>query len=342
MNRSFRFSDIEQHVPAIGPGLYEIHTITGIPLKVGISKNLCKRLIQHRASRQSGLKLKPGGTWADPRDVESKKSVLAQHLYFDAQISSSVDLTSEAGRREFLENFCVIVIELTDSLDAARALEKSRELSGIFRYVGPVMERSRDGGMPDILTPRLYDALSYTFQLFGRDSRKGSSVPVIAHLLSVCALVQQDGGSEDEAIAGLLHDALEDKPHETSEDEIRRRFGDDVARMVRIATDTPREWVGGPKPDWKQRKKGYIDRVVTEDPALLRPTVADKIDNVRAILAEQRWIGDRFWARFKAGKEEQLWYYSACCAAYEKAGASPGLLKQLKVLVGELGGVVRE
>ncbi len=196
--------------------------------------------------------------------------------------------------------------------------------------------------MPDNLTPRLYDALSYTFQLFGRDSRKGSSVPVMAHLLSVCAIVQQDGGSEDEAIAGLLHDALEDKPHETSEDEIRRRFGEDVACMVRIATDTPREWVGGPKPDWKRRKQGYIDRVVTEAPALLRPTVADKIDNLRAILAEQQWIGDEFWARFKAGKEDQLWYYSACCQAYEKAGASPGLLRHLKVLVEELDIAVRK
>lgn len=342
MNGSFRFSEIEQHVPASGPGLYEIHTITGAPLKVGISKSLRKRLLQHRASRQSGLKLKPGGTRENPRDVESKNSVLAHHLYYDAQISPSIQLKSESGRRDFLENFCLIVIELTDSFDAARTLEKSRELSGIFRYVGPVMKRSRDGGMPDTLTPRLYDALSYTFQLFGRDSRKGSSVPVMAHLLSVCALVQQDGGSEDEAIAGLLHDALEDKPNEASEDEIRRRFGEDVARMVRIATDTPREWVGGPKPDWKQRKQGYIDRVATETAALLRPTVADKIDNLRAILAEHRWSGDEFWARFKAGKMDQLWYYSACCAAYEKAGASPGLLKQLKVLVGELDSAVRQ
>ena len=342
MNKSFRFSEIEQHVPASRPGLYEIHTTTGIPLKVGISKNLRGRLLQHRASRKSGLILKPGGTWENPRDVESKNSVLAHHLYYDAQISPSVDLTSEAGRRDFLENFCVIAIELTDSLDAARTLEKSRELSGIFRYVGPVMKRLRDGGMPDTLTPRLYDALSYTFQLFGRDSRKGSRVPVMAHLLSVCALVQQDGGSEDEAIAALLHDALEDKPNETSEDEIRRRFGEDVRCMVRIATDTPREWVGGPKPDWKLRKQGYIDRVATEAPALLRPTVADKIDNVRAILAEQRWIGNEFWSRFKAGKEDQLWYYSACFQAYEKAGASPGLLRQLRVLVEELACAVRQ
>jgi hypothetical protein len=152
MNRSFRFSEIEQHVAAGQPGLYEIHTLTGIPLKVGISKNLRERLVQHRASRKSGLKLKPGGTWDNPRDVESKKSVLAHHLYYDAQISPGFDLTTEVGRRDFLEQCCVIVIELTDSSAAAKILETSRELSGVFRYVGAVMKRSSDGGMPDNLT----------------------------------------------------------------------------------------------------------------------------------------------------------------------------------------------
>jgi (p)ppGpp synthase/HD superfamily hydrolase len=191
------------------------------------------------------------------------------------------------------------------------------------------------------LTPELYDALSYTFELFGHDARKGSTVPVMAHLLAVCALVQQDGGSEDEAIAGLLHDALEDKPHETSEAAIRERFGNKVARMVRIATDTPTEWAGGSKPPWRQRKLAYLEGIAKEPSELLRPTVADKIDNMRSILAEQRLLGNAFWSRFNAGKEEQLWYYSACCEAYEKAGASPELVRQLKLLVEEMDYTVR-
>jgi (p)ppGpp synthase/HD superfamily hydrolase len=195
--------------------------------------------------------------------------------------------------------------------------------------------------MPDILTPRLYEALRYTFELFGRDTRKGSTVPVMAHLLSVCAIVQQDGGSEDEAIAALLHDALEDKPGEASEDNIREQFGVSVARMVRIATDTPPEWFGGPKPAWKKRKQDYIGRVAKEPSDLLRPTVADKIDNVRAILADHQRIGDELWTRFKAGKEDQQWYYSSCCDAYEMAGASPELVRQLRVLVNELDRIVR-
>ena len=84
--------------------------------------------------------------------------------------------------------------------------------------------------MPETLSSRLADALSYAYQLHGRDARKSSPVPVMAHLLNVCAIVQRDGGSEDEAIAALLHDALEDKPEQTNEEKILARFGANVAR----------------------------------------------------------------------------------------------------------------
>jgi (p)ppGpp synthase/HD superfamily hydrolase len=162
----------------------------------------------------------------------------------------------------------------------------------------------------------------------------------MAHLISACAIVQQDGGSEDEAIAALLHDALEEKPTETGEEVIRERFGENVVRMVRIATDTPPDWSGGPKPPWRQWKQGYLDRAATEPPELLRSTVADKIDNVRAILADHRRVGDEIWARFKAGKEEQLWYYASCYRAYEKPGASPTLLSDLRLLIENLARAV--
>ena len=89
------------------------------------------------------------------------------------------------------------------------------------------------------VTPRLYEALQYTFKLHDRDARKASSVPYLAHLLSVCALVQQDGGDEDEAIAALLHDALEDKPEKISRAEIVERFGERVLRIIGSAIDPP-------------------------------------------------------------------------------------------------------
>jgi (p)ppGpp synthase/HD superfamily hydrolase len=159
----------------------------------------------------------------------------------------------------------------------------------------------------------------------------------MAHLLSVCAIAQADGGSEDEAVAALLHDSLEDKPTETSEQMLRDRFGERVVQLVRIATDTPADWDGStPKPPWRARKEAYIAHIAEVPGNLLRPIVADKIDNVRALLVDYRRIGDRLWDRFKAGKEDQLWYYRACCQAYEKSGASPTLVSDLRTLVDQL------
>lgn len=193
--------------------------------------------------------------------------------------------------------------------------------------------------MPDQpyrLSPRLYDALQLTFKLHGRDARKATRVPVLSHLLSVCALVQFDGGDEDEAIAALLHDALEDKPEEISREQIRRRFGERVLAMVNLCTDTPLNYQGGPKPAWLERKKGYLERIRREDPALMRATVADKIDNARAMLAEYRRVGDQLWSKFKAGRAEQVWYFKQAVDAYGQAGFISPLLDDLRDLVEQL------
>lgn len=93
------------------PGIYEIYTNLDIPLKVGIGKDLKKRLLQHRASRQSALKLRPGGSFDNPNDVMSKGSILAKHLYYDRSIAPDFNLTDEARRREFLISQCYIVFD---------------------------------------------------------------------------------------------------------------------------------------------------------------------------------------------------------------------------------------
>lgn len=160
---------------------------------------------------------------------------------------------------------------------------------------------------------------------------------MVAHLFGVCAIVQHDGGDEDEAIAALLHDALEDKPGEVTEEILRRKYGERVLAMVLAATDTPRGWDGTPpKPDWHERKKAYLAHIPTVDPALLRPTIADKIDNVRAILADCARVGDAAFGAFNAGKELQLWYYRECLKAYRATGAFPRLVATLGELVARL------
>lgn len=197
-------------------------------------------------------------------------------------------------------------------------------------------------GEESLLTVRLFTALQLAFKLHGRDGRKGCQVPAMAHLLSVCALVQTDGGDEDEAIAALLHDALEDKADIITREDIAQMFGDKVLAIVEISTDTPADFTGGAKPPWQVRKQYYLDRVRHTDPALLRVTVADKIDNARAILADHRRIGEEVWERFNAPREKILWYYTEALNAYRHAGVTSPLLDDLQILVREMRQVIEE
>ena len=141
MQGGFRFSEIEQCVPPSVPGVYQIRMIRGTKLKAGIGGDLLRRLKTHRASRQSGLLLRLDGDWSNPSDVESKASILAKHLYFDEVIAPGYDLKSETGRQQFLEDCCVIDVQLTASRDEARHIEADLEASGGFRYQGDVVQR---------------------------------------------------------------------------------------------------------------------------------------------------------------------------------------------------------
>lgn len=187
-----------------------------------------------------------------------------------------------------------------------------------------------------IATPRFLDALGYAVALHATDRRKGTSIPYAAHLLGVCALVLTDGGSEDEAVAALLHDALEDHPLETSPEEIGRRFGREVRAIVEACSDTPAGYAGGPKPPWRQRKEAYLAHLRHAPPPVRRVALADKVDNLRAIVADHRQVGERLWQRFNAGRQDQLWLYRSLAGALREAGASGPLLDELERLVSEL------
>jgi (p)ppGpp synthase/HD superfamily hydrolase len=182
-----------------------------------------------------------------------------------------------------------------------------------------------------LLGPRFRDALQYAADLHARQTRKGTRIPYIAHLLSVSAIVLEDGGDEDEAVAALLHDAVEDQGGRPVLDEIRRRFGERVALIVEGCTDA--EVV--PKPPWRERKEEYIAHLRFAAPDVLRVSTADKLHNARAILADFRRHGEALWNRFTADREGVLWYYRALVTAYQAKGGSP-LTEELDRVVSEI------
>jgi (p)ppGpp synthase/HD superfamily hydrolase len=184
---------------------------------------------------------------------------------------------------------------------------------------------------PGLTAERFEKALIYAAQLHARQVRKGTTIPCVAHLLAVAAIVLEDGGSEDEAIAALLHDAIEDQGGDATRQEIRRRFGDKVVEIVNGCTDA--EVI--PKPPWLERKKQYLEHLRGAAPEVLRVSAADKLHNARAVLADLRRHGSSVWGRFNGGREGTLWYYRRLVQVFREASPS-FLVEELDRIVSEL------
>ncbi|MDT5147480.1 MAG: hypothetical protein QOC58_2125 [Mycobacterium sp.] len=179
------------------------------------------------------------------------------------------------------------------------------------------------------LTPKFVEALAYAADKHAMQTRKASEVPYLGHLLSVAGLVIEDGGTERQAIAALLHDAAEDQGGQEVLAEIARKFGGDVASVVEECSDT----LETPQPPWHERKGRYIRhlREASDDAVLV--SLADKLDNARAILRDFRTHGSEVWQRFTVNDPQlHLWYYRSLLEVFARRTDS--------WMVGELRDVV--
>ena len=181
------------------------------------------------------------------------------------------------------------------------------------------------------LSTRFEEALVFATQLHAGQTRKGTTIPYISHLLAVTAIVIEHGGSEDEAIAALFHDSVEDQGGASTREELRRRFGDRVVEIVDGCTDTDVM----PKPPWRVRKEAYIAHISVASAPVRLVSAADKLHNARAVLEDYRIVGEALWKRFNGGKEGTLWYYRAAVDALRKSGTSP-LIEELDRVVSEI------
>ncbi|MBW4613401.1 MAG: HD domain-containing protein [Desmonostoc vinosum HA7617-LM4] len=182
-----------------------------------------------------------------------------------------------------------------------------------------------------MLSERFTAALTYATQLHANQVRKGSGIPYIAHLLGVASIALEYGANEDEAIAALLHDAIEDQGGAATREEIRRRFGDNVTAIVDGCTDADTI----PKPPWRQRKEAYLAHLPTASPSVLLVSVADKLYNARSILKDYRVLDESLWQRFQGGKAGTLWYYRALVSTFIQTGNTE-IVTELERVVLEL------
>ncbi len=185
--------------------------------------------------------------------------------------------------------------------------------------------------MESLFNDRFRAALDMALEKHQHQERKGSRTPYFAHLMSVCALVLENSGTEDLAIAALLHDAPEDQGGRETLEEIREVFGDNVARIVDGCTDT----YLSPKPEWKIRKSDYLDKIATAPNDIKLVSLADKVHNARCIMRDLQIHGEVSWNKFTKGKEGTLWYYSALANIFDDS-PYPALRNELRGLVEEI------
>ena len=174
-------------------------------------------------------------------------------------------------------------------------------------------------------------ALVYAADLHRHQTRKGTGIPYVTHLLAVAAIVGENGGTEDEVIAGLLHEGPEDAGGESRLENIRVRFGEVVAGIVAGCSDTFED----PKPPWRERKECYLVHLADASGPVRLVSAADKLHNARSVLADYRAAGESLWGRFNGGRAGTLWYYRSVADILQKAGSGPAV-DELDRVVGDL------
>ena len=175
------------------------------------------------------------------------------------------------------------------------------------------------------LTPRFENAFQYAAIAHAGQVRKGTPIPYLSHLMAVASLVLEHGGDEDEAIAALLHDTVEDAGGQTRLADVRSRFGDRVAAIVEGCTDTDVT----PKPPWRQRKEAYIAHLRHASASTLLVSCCDKLHNARSIVSDLHVHGAATWNKFNGGRDGTLWYYATLLAEYQSSSVPRPLVEEL-------------
>ena len=183
-----------------------------------------------------------------------------------------------------------------------------------------------------MLTDKFSKAVAVANYAHYDQTRKGTTIPYIAHPLAVASLAIEFGANEDQAIAALLHDAIEDGGAEY-EQIILQNFGESVLAMVQGCTDGVPD-ANGEKADWWDRKSAYLDHLEKAADDVLLVSGADKLHNARAIVIDLREVGPAVFDRFKVGMKGTLWYYRNLADIFKRRG-SP-MAKQLEAAVSEM------
>ncbi|MEZ5288347.1 MAG: HD domain-containing protein [Vicinamibacterales bacterium] len=186
-----------------------------------------------------------------------------------------------------------------------------------------------------MLTRRFTNAVAVAHEIHAGQVKKGGRIPYIAHLLGATSIALHHGADEDEAIAALLHDAIEDAPEDRGAAGVRtliaEEFGPRVLDIVEGCTDTDERT----KPPWLARKRAYVAHVPSLPASTVLVSASDKLHNVSAILSDFHVVGHDVWKRFNpaAGMPGVIGYYRGLVTAYRTTGHHPRLVDELDRVV---------
>jgi (p)ppGpp synthase/HD superfamily hydrolase len=191
--------------------------------------------------------------------------------------------------------------------------------------------------------PRLAAALLFAMEKHGDQVRKGTTTPYVTHLMAVAALVGESGGDEDEMVAALLHDAVEDGGGAPVLEEIRQQFGETVAMIVDGCTDDDS---GADKAPWLDRKRAHLEHLAEAPLSVLRVACADKLHNASAVARDLRDQGPSVFQRFRGDREGTLWYYRSIARIFgalvldepDLDAGFRGMIRELRETVASLEG----
>jgi len=193
----------------------------------------------------------------------------------------------------------------TEIIRVGASIDKHGNTRRAHTRMQKLIDRAKVSGT--IVSKRFDSALAMASEAHAGQVRKGTSIPYISHPVAVASLVSQYGGDEDQAIAGLLHDVLEDGGPQWVHP-IREQFGPRVLSMVESCTDGVPD-ATGKKPPWKQRKVAYLEHLAHASDDALLVSACDKLHNLRSIVLDLGDVGESVFDRFTAGKDGTIWYY---------------------------------
>ncbi len=188
-----------------------------------------------------------------------------------------------------------------------------------------------------MLTDRIAQALALAVEAHTGQTRKGTATPYIAHPMGVASIALEHGADEEQAMAALLHDAVEDGGAHYAQ-RIRELFGDRVADIVLGCTDGVPD-AAGHKPPWKERKERYLAHLQHASDDVLLVSGSDKLHNARAIVEDLLRIGPVVFERFSASKDQTLWYYESLAQIFAErrtpmASALQDTVRRMRELAG--------